>query len=113
MTNRTKAQKNLLLARWRWPQYLWFSKSDGTAEAYTPDDDHEVAETFDISRSLDCDAIRIKLRRDHNITIKERTSDGKTVWVAISQDAPNMRGSHKNPDLGELLVQVVEGLKDG
>lgn len=105
MTKRTKAQKNLLLARFAHPYCTWKVSRDGKVV-----NDYEI---FDIEDTADCTAVMIKLKRDHNITIKDRTSDGKTVWEAISQDGPDMRGSHKHSDLVELLVQVVEGLKDG
>lgn len=104
MTKLTKAQRNLLLARWRWPQCEWRSDSNSYAV-------NEAMYMFDVYSSGGPEKIIMKLKQDHNIDIEERTKDGTPYWEAISQDAPNMRGSHKNPDLGELLVQIIEGLQ--
>jgi hypothetical protein len=98
-----KAKSNLLCAKWVYPQYLWFSKSDGTAEAYTHDNPYEVADTFDITRPLDCDAVRIKLQRDHGWRIS-KSPDGQ--WRAEKHGE-----WHERPILEDLVVLMVGRVK--
>lgn len=110
-----RAQQNLIFARWLFPGRDWKATTTGKVIGMLKDLDssEDLFAEFDINNPRDGEKIVIKLKQAHNITIHERSRDGTPCWEAISQDAPNMRGSHKHSDLVELLVQVVEGLKDG
>lgn len=109
MTTPTKAQKNLVLARFVWPHSEWHSDSE----------DHAVNNAmymFDIRNIRDREKVEIKLKLNHSITIHERKRSGRTVWEAVTHKqmgGGEMAGIEPLEDLGELLYRLVEGLQNG
>jgi hypothetical protein len=102
-----RAERNLFLAKWVYPDYEWHVMPDGRAFAklLTEPKSHEF---FSLDNPRDVEMVLAKLKLAHGWTIKQVKRDHKDVWQAKKGGS-----SIEKPVLDGLLYDVVKRVVGG